>query len=328
MKKSIYFIAILLFAIAFNSCSSKSDNPISSIEELSKEISKSGDGWDEEKWDEATTKLEEALKNLPEPLETGESISLESSLSTISVIAQMHERKAAKMIQLLDSFENKHSEEVEEEITNNSYDLSGVIGTFPVTMNIEIDDNQVSGSYYYNKRGPNAKLLLTGKYENGELVINETTQEGTPSGHFKGEMSNGVYKGIFINNKAEKFKFLLTEAGVSAEDVSTDFDEDSYFDDEGVVGIDDYDDDSSSDVNGDVSIDKLLNDYEKLMNEYITCIKKMKNNDPTALANYAKMMARYQEFAEQTDKVKGNMSMNQLQRLNRINLRIAEQMEY
>jgi hypothetical protein len=199
-------------------------------------------------------------------------------------------------------------------------------------MHIEIDGNQVEGSYYYNKRGPNAKLQLSGTYKDGKMNLNETNEKGVPTGHFKGEFEDGEYKGQFIDSNGKSLNFLVTEAGVSIDEALAAFEEEEEVPDdyENLLDFDDDDDDDDDiafdDDEGDSSIDKFLDDYEKYMDDYVKFLKKMQNNDPTALANYAKMMARYEKMALQANRLKGEMSIKQAQRLNRITTRMTEVM--
>lgn len=86
--------------------------------------------------------------------------------------------------------------------------LHGYVGKYPVTMHLEFDNKNVSGYYSYNSGA--SKLLLTGTINNNHIELNETTQEGRPTGHFDGKMINGQYSGEFINYKGEHFNFSVT----------------------------------------------------------------------------------------------------------------------
>lgn len=330
MKRNLMIMAVIMTAfLAFNSCSSKkTGDPIATIEALSNQISDKSDNWDEEEWKKAAETLEEALNNLPSPLEMNEKITLTAALSSISINANMHERKAAKIIEVLEDIEIDSDEEVIEGTDRSgSYDLGGAVDKYPITMHLDIDGTQVKGTYYYNKRGPNAKLNLSGTFEDGEMDLNETDEKGTPTGHFKGEFDDGEYKGQFFDNKGKSMNFLVSESGASVDDVLAAFDEGELPDDfESLPDIDDEEEDDDvtfDDDEGDSSIDKFLDDYEKYMDDYVTCMKKMQNNDPTALANYAKMLARYEKMAVQADRLKEKMSIKQAQRLNRITAKMA-----
>lgn len=331
MKQKLFSFLLATTVLILCACSSKkssdtSDEPIAAIEAISAEVSSKSDDWNQDQWDEVAEKLEDALDNLPSPLETTEEITLRTALTAISINANMHKRKAARVIEVLKSFEdiNQTSDAV---TVQESYDLGGAVDKYPITMHIDIDGTQVKGTYYYNKRGPNAKLQLSGTYEDGEMDLNETDEKGTPTGHFKGEFEDGEFKGKFIDNKGKSLNFLVTESGASVEEALAAFDEGELPDDfESLPDNDDEEDDDDvtfDDDDGDSSIDKFLDDYDKYMDDYVTCLKKMQNNDPTALANYAKMLARYEKMAVQADRLKGKMSIKQAQRLNRITAKMA-----
>ena len=212
-----------------------------------------------------------------------------------------------------------------------SFDLGGAIYKYPITMHIEIDGNQVEGNYYYTKRGPNAKLQLSGTYKDGKMNLNETDEKGVPTGHFKGDFEDGEYKGQFIDSKGASLNFLVKEDGASIDEVLAAFDDGEIPDD-----FDSLPDDGDSDFSfddeddsgdGDESVDKFLDEYAKFMDDYIACIQKMGNNDPTALLNYGKMLARYKSLADKGENMKGNMSSKQLQKLSNISNKILNAMK-
>ena len=176
-------------------------------------------------------------------------------------------------------------EVVAEAAVNESYDLEGAVYKYPITMHLDIEGTQVKGTYYYNKRGPNAKLNISGTYENGEMDLNETDEKGVPTGHFKGTFAGGEFKGQFIDNKGKVLDFLVSESGASVAEVLSAFDEGELSDDF------DSQPDYGDDAQGDPRYDKFLDDYAKFMDEYVKCLNKMAKNDPTAIANYAKMMS-------------------------------------
>ena len=91
--------------------------------------------------------------------------------------------------------------------------LHGYVGKYPVTMHLEFDNNIVNGYYFYNSGS--SKLQLTGTINNNHIELNETTQEGRPTGHFSGKMINGEYSGEFINYKGEHFNFSVSSSGVT-----------------------------------------------------------------------------------------------------------------
>lgn len=194
-----------------------------------------------------------------------------------------------------------------------SHDLHGTVDKYPITMHLEIDGSTVKGTYYYDKQGSNAKLKLSGSNENDILDLNETDADGTPTGHFKGKFENGVYKGYFITNQGKKMPFVVSEEGAYNDDFSFDSSDDEITtsDDDFVMG------------DGDASIDEFLDEYEKFWRSYMKFLKKADKNDPTAMIEYAKLLEQYSDYNKKLSKIKGNMSIDQL---NRINMMSAEMM--
>lgn len=90
----------------------------------------------------------------------------------------------------------------------NLENLRGYIGKYPINMNLTIDGDKVSGSYYYNSS--HSELKLSGTLNGNHIELNETTEEGRPTGHFDGIMSDGDFSGEFINYKGEHFNFNVS----------------------------------------------------------------------------------------------------------------------
>ena len=329
MRKLFSVMLLAAIAFAFVSCSSKSSSdPLKIIDEISSNVSSSSDKWDEKEWNEATDKLESALSELPNPLEMQESIELQSALAIIRTNAGMHERKAARMLEVLEKYQE---DDEDEEAIVGSYDMKGFVDKYPITMHLDINGTAVEGTYYYDRRGENAKLNLSGKLDGDDMDLNETDDKGIPTGHFLGEFDRSEFKGMFITNQGKRMPFVVSEKGAEMLELSVD-EEDltDAFESLADIGndIDDEGDDfgDALDKEGDSSIDKFLNEYEKLIDDYVACFKKMKNDDPTAIANYAKIQVRYAKMVKQADRYKGEMSIKQAQRLNRITLKVTEAM--
>jgi len=109
-----------------------------------------------------------------------------------------------------------------------THDMHGTIDKYPITMHLEIDGSIIKGTYYYDKQGSNAKLKLSGTNINGILDVNETDADGTPTGHFKGKYSDGMFIGMFITNQGKKLPFQVSEDGASVDDLSLDTDDSDY----------------------------------------------------------------------------------------------------
>ena len=69
-------------------------------------------------------------------------------------------------------------------------------------------------------------------------------------------------------------------------------------------------------INDDV--DDLLNAYEKYVNQYIATLAKAKNGDASAMAEYAKLLQKATDLQKKLEKVKGDMTPAQMNRLLKI----------
>ncbi len=191
-----------------------------------------------------------------------------------------------------------------------TYSLNGKVDKYPISMNISIEGTVVKGSYYYVKQGANNELTLSGTNNDGELDINETDADGTPTGHFKGEFSNGIFKGLFITNKGKKMPFAVAENSADISDI-----------DYGAIESDASDYSTTSSESEDW--DALLNAYEDYVDKYISYMKKAAKGDMTALAEYPSLMEKAQEFSEKLKNAQGEMSGSQLARYNKITMKMA-----
>ena len=189
-----------------------------------------------------------------------------------------------------------------------TYELKGKVDKYPITMHLEIEGSQVNGTYFYDKKGPDAQLNLSGRCDGNSLDINETDENGTPTGHFKGTMDDGVFKGQFITNKGKSMPFAVTEGNV----------DDLSFDD---IDIDGSSDMSSS--SGSTDWDELLDSYERYVNDYIALAKKAKNGDMSALSEYASVLQDANDLSEKIQGAKSEMSTSQIARYNKISIKLA-----
>lgn len=297
------------------------NDPINSIVALSEEISSNGDDWDEAKWDEAAEKLASIWLDLPSPLETKEEVQLSSAIAKMEVIASMHERKAASFIEALKECNLNKNKDLD-----GTYSLEGRVDKYPIVMNIEIEGEKVKGTYFYKKNGPSAQLRLSGTNEDGNLDLNETDKNGTPTGHFKGKIENGIFKGFFVDNKSNKMPFVVSE--VAIDESSVDF---TFEDDEAEVP-DDYDsypdiEDNSEvslDDEGDESIDAFIDEYEKFWKSYMSFLRKADTKNPTWIVEYGKLMKQANNYSSKLQKMQGKMSVSQFERLNKMSMEILK----
>lgn len=200
--------------------------------------------------------------------------------------------------------------------------LSGKIGPYAIQMTLNVEaDGEVTGAYYYKKKGPGALLYVKGTKLGNRITLAEFTKDGEQTGSYRGTYSEGVYKGQFSTNSGE-YTFLLTEdETMETLDLSA-MNFDSFaaaFSDEYTEG-----DEDTYQSAGSEDWDELLQSYEQYVNKYIVYMKKAAKGDVTALAEYPGLMKKAQEFAEKLDAARGEMSASQLARYTKINMKMLK----
>ena len=104
-----------------------------------------------------------------------------------------------------------------DESNNNEYVLSGSkkfhgdVDKYPITMELQIDGEEVNGSLYYDKYGPENILILSGGLKKSEIELDEFEKNGKPTGHFRGKYSNGVFQGEYTTIKGKTMSFAVSE---------------------------------------------------------------------------------------------------------------------
>jgi hypothetical protein len=115
----------------------------------------------------------------------------------------------------IESTESIEVQEINEEevpsADSNTVKLYGAVDKYPITMQLSIYDSVVSGTYYYNKQGPDNVLKLSGNLRGDELELFESDENGNQTGHFKGIFSNGEYYGEFVTAAGNAMQFRLNK---------------------------------------------------------------------------------------------------------------------
>ena len=78
---------------------------------------------------------------------------------------------------------------------------------------------------------------------------------------------------------------------------------------------------------GDASVDEFLDEYEKFWRKYMNFIKKMDKKDPTAMVEYGQLLMQYNEYAQKLQDIKGEVSIDQINRLNKMNAELLSEMQ-
>ena len=181
------------------------------------------------KWNEAKNDIEKALgfKNYDSNFDLcqayykkgmceaqlGDNKSAEKNLLKAMEYTTDSEMKQV-ILSALERISPRHDDESNYQPNSASTYFKGVIGSFPITMFIKVTNaGKAQGWYYYNSKGSNKKLFLSGLYnEEGEIVMNEFDENGINTGKFVGQYENGVYKGNFYAyGNSQSYDFYLTE---------------------------------------------------------------------------------------------------------------------
>lgn len=160
----------------------------------------------------------------------------------------------------------------------------------------------------------NVRKVKMGSYNKNThvLILREYFVSGKYVGDFDGIWKDGVYKGVFTNTKGGSVNFTLQGTG------NTEF---------SGTGNSSYVGNAESAGSGSEDMDALLASYEEYVDKYISYLKKAKNGDMTALVEYPSLMQKAEEFCEKLEKVKGDMSSSQLERLNKISRKMMKAMQ-
>ncbi len=72
------------------------------------------------------------------------------------------------------------------------------------------------------------------------------------------------------------------------------------------------------------NLDKILDDYEKLIDEYIRLVKAAKAGDSTAMLESVSILERYQDLGERLEKNKEAMTPKQMKKFLRIQKKLLK----
>lgn len=204
-------------------------------------------------------------------------------------------------------------------IARHNVRLSGSIGKYTVNMAIDIDEyGVIRGAYYYTRMGAKNLLYMKGAIDDeGKVKINEFNIQGDNTGNFDGGFDDDKFAGIFDCN-GTRYSYELTPNdkmdAINIKSIPYDKFETSYVSSDIDKGWDD-DNGSSYDDEGSVDWDEVLDSYEECVNKAIALMKKVKQNDPTAITEYAEYAQKMQEYSRKLDNAKGQLSARQMTRL-------------
>ncbi len=209
-------------------------------------------------------------------------------------------------------------EDDEAEVNNDncfSLNLRGVLGgsnDAELTYNDKIDEGEV----VFTVNGVrNVRKIKMGSYDKitNKLILKEFFTNGNYVGDFDGVWKAGIYEGVFTNTKGGRVNFKLQGTANVGESIGNN--DDSFEDSDFTTG------------KGDSSIDEFLDEYEEFWNRYVKFLEKVDRDDPTAMIEYAKLLKQNNDFIKKYEKIKGKMSMDQINRINKLNAELANKMK-
>ena len=340
IKKSKNWICLLLalFGVMISCTNKQPTDPFEIIEQVANEVSEHSEEWEKEEWDAAADKVLEALEKLPSPLETSELIQLSSDCSMMRVSSTLHERKAAKMIEVLDklndiisgsrkSLDGDKEDELDTGELPRESVFSGLIDNqYPVTMHlVRNGDAGVNGDYFYDKNGPNNKLMLVGNISMSDIDLEEYNNDNVQTGRFQGKFESGYFNGTFStpDGRSMPFNLQLTQgygktAGNGSSDEYSDdyngyshnsnlssnspksyqksnsFDNDNFLDEDAAEEYinelqSQLEDERKKYEDEDMDIDKWLDEYLDYLNEYEKWLPAYHKKDPVAISKISQL---------------------------------------
>lgn len=206
----------------------------------------------------------------------------------------------------------------EAEVNNDncfSLNLRGVLGgsdDAELTYNDKIDEGEV----VFTVNGVrNVRKIKMGSYDKitNKLILKEFFTNGNYVGDFDGVWKAGIYEGVFTNTKGGRVNFKLQGTVNVGESIGNN--DDSFEDSDFIMS------------EGDSSIDEFLNEYEEFLNRYVKFLEKVDRDDPTAMIEYAKLLKQNNDFIKKYEKNQGKMSMDQINRINKLNAELANKMK-
>lgn len=206
--------------------------------------------------------------------------------------------------------------------------LSGTVGEYPVEMEFEVNDNNVTGRYRYTQTGSGEWIPLVGTFANEMMSLVEGPQ-GNQTGNWliKVDYANGrdndmSVVGQLTTTAGATHYVKLRGAGYWGDENVSDAD-DSY---SGFDASDSFSSSrsSSSSSSSNVNIDNLLNQYEQAVNDMIKYSKKMAQNDFSAAGQMAEASSKMTELAGKLEPIVDDMTPAQAQRFLAIGAKAAQ----
>lgn len=149
---------------------------------------------------------------------------------------------------------------------------------------------------------------------------------------FEGRISDDVISKV----KKIKYKYKETTSSTESSGIISDSDSEDIDETNNDIDIEDNDndneldddkiDDDESDIDSE-DWNALLKSYEQYVDKYIALMKKVSNGDMSAMAEYASLLSKAQDLSKKMEKAKGQMSVSQWEKYNKITMKMAKAIE-
>lgn len=87
--------------------------------------------------------------------------------------------------------------------------IGSIDGKYPITMDLNQNGSELSGSYYYNKNGPDKRLTVYGQLDGSRFRLQEYDDDNNNTGNFVGTYHNGMVTGTFTLSDGKTMSFDL-----------------------------------------------------------------------------------------------------------------------
>lgn len=242
-------------------------------------------------------------------------------------------------------------------ISTGEITLNGSIGKYEIknfSIDFNFDTRKIIGQYQYKSSPAGAFLYLLGnivtvdnmpgKYV-ASVYVAEDNGNGELTGKFKGQLiltrdskTSPYYyilSGTFKNFRLQDFRYNLKSAPLNeieygsvlkngyASMMNPSFVNEEFAN----FGFGGFAEEGAYLTSDDVSVDEFIRQYKNFFKKYIKVMKKVKNNDPTAILEYSELINQYQNLAEKAAQMESQMTPAQLNEINKMSQEIVSEMQ-
>lgn len=146
---------------------------------------------------------------------------------------------------------------------------------------------------------------------------------------FDKEQLENVFSLEVDQTSSIKFHFNKTKGAASIK-ISSSWNEDAELEIEEIEEVEEIDIDEEYEEDEELAsgdIDAFLDSYEQYVTKYVALLKKANSGDMSALSEYVVFLEKAQDISEQLDDLSDDMSISQINRFNKINMKMANALQ-